>query len=163
MHIIADIYRPSIPHFILFLGKSTLAYFTLCLYRDDILFSRERLRGTVDAQAKPLRSVKNAAARLMSHTLCRDPVTTRHAYLHCVQFSSELLSRPLSLRRNWKCIVKPRLYIYDTTGCQAVYKHVYTNIQPAGQPVECLYTRYNRLSNRFLNRFNNRLYRLNGV
>ena len=30
------------------------------------------------------------------------------------------------------------------------------------QPVECLYTRYNRLSNRFHNRFDNRLYRVNG-
>ena len=31
------------------------------------------------------------------------------------------------------------------------------------QPVECLYTRYNRLSKRFDNRFDNRLYRVNGA
>jgi len=31
------------------------------------------------------------------------------------------------------------------------------------QPVECLYTRCSRLSNRLFNRFDNRLYRVNGV
>ena len=41
-----------------------------------------------------------------------------------------------------------------TTGCI-----VYTNIQP----VVSLFTRYSRLSNRLYNRFDNRLYRVNGV
>jgi len=39
-----------------------------------------------------------------------------------------------------------------TTGCI-----VYTDIQPVEQPVECLYTRYRRLSNRLSNQLNNRL------
>jgi len=34
---------------------------------------------------------------------------------------------------------------------------------PVWQPVECLYARYNRLSNQLYNRFDNRLYRVNGV
>jgi len=40
--------------------------------------------------------------------------------------------------------------------------HVYT-IQPAVKPVECLYTRYNQLSNQFDNRHDNRLYRVKGA
>ena len=48
--------------------------------------------------------------------------------------------------------------VYDTAGCQ-------TNRD--WQPVECLYTRYNRLWSRvdnwFDNRFDNRLYRVNGA
>jgi len=40
--------------------------------------------------------------------------------------------------------------IHDAAGCQT-------------EPVECLYTRYNRLSHRFDNRFDNRLYRVNGA
>ena len=48
-------------------------------------------------------------------------------------------------------LLKPRLH--DTTGCQT-----------GCQTVECLYTRYNRLSyrcdNRFDNRIDNRLYRV---
>ena len=40
--------------------------------------------------------------------------------------------------------------IHDTAGCQT-------------GPVECFYTRYNRLSHRFDNRFDNRLYRVNGA
>ena len=39
-----------------------------------------------------------------------------------------------------------------TTGCI-----VYTNIQPVEQPVECLCTRYSRLSSRLSNQLNNRL------
>jgi len=35
--------------------------------------------------------------------------------------------------------------------------------QPVWQPVECLFTRYSRLSNQMYNRFDNRLYRVNGV
>jgi len=35
--------------------------------------------------------------------------------------------------------------------------------QTVCQPVECLYTRYNPLSNRFNNGFDNTLYRVNGV
>jgi len=50
------------------------------------------------------------------------------------------------------------------------FKPVYT-IQPVvkpveqlvAQPVECLFTRCSRLFNRLLNRFDNRLYRVNGV
>jgi len=55
-------------------------------------------------------------------------------------------------------VVQPGL----TTGCI-----VYTNIQPVvkrvWQPVECLYTWYSRLSDRFDNRFDSRLYRVNGA
>ena len=36
-------------------------------------------------------------------------------------------------------------------------------VQPVDQPVQCLYTRYNRLSNRLFNQFDKRLYRINGV
>jgi len=35
--------------------------------------------------------------------------------------------------------------------------------QPVWQPVGCLFTRYSRLSKRLYNRFDNRLYRVNGV
>jgi len=35
--------------------------------------------------------------------------------------------------------------------------------QPVWQPVGCLFTRYSRLSNQLYNRFDNRLYRVNGV
>ena len=45
---------------------------------------------------------------------------------------------------------------------RATSSPVYT-IQPVVKPVECLYTRYNRLSNRLYNRFDNRLYRVNGI
>jgi len=45
--------------------------------------------------------------------------------------------------------------LHDTTDCQGV-KPVE---QPVGQPVECLFTRCNRLRNRL----DNRLYRVNGV
>jgi len=60
-----------------------------------------------------------------------------------------------------------RLTTELTTGCI-----VYANIQPVvnpvwqpdWQPVGCLFTRYSRLSNRlYNNRFDNRLYRVNGV
>jgi len=36
-------------------------------------------------------------------------------------------------------------------------------VQPVGQPVGCLYTRYSLLFIRLSNRFDNRLYRVNGV
>jgi len=36
-------------------------------------------------------------------------------------------------------------------------------VKPVWQPVECLYTRYNRFSNRLDNRFDNRLNRVNGA
>jgi len=42
-----------------------------------------------------------------------------------------------------------------STGCQATVRS--TGCQTVYQPVECLYTRYNRLSNRLHNRFDNRL------
>jgi len=48
----------------------------------------------------------------------------------------------------WSTVVKP------------VVKPVW---QPVWQPVGCLFTRYSRLSNRLYNRFDNRLYRVNGV
>ena len=43
---------------------------------------------------------------------------------------------------------------------QPVVKPVW---QPIWQPVGCLFTRYSRLSNRLYSRFDNRLYRVNGV
>ena len=43
---------------------------------------------------------------------------------------------------------------------QPVVKQV---VKPACQPVGCLFTRYSRLSYRLYNRFDNRLYRVNGV
>jgi len=36
-------------------------------------------------------------------------------------------------------------------------------VKPVRQPVGCLFTQYSRLSNRFYNQFDNRLYRVNGV
>jgi len=36
-------------------------------------------------------------------------------------------------------------------------------VKPVGQPVGCLYTRYNVLSNQLSIRFDNRLHRVNGV
>jgi len=88
-------------------------------------------------------------------------------------------------------VIKPHLH--DTTCCQTGLTTgcmVYTNIQPVvkpvrqpvwqpavsciqpvvkpvvqpvWQPVGCLFTRYNRLSNRLYNRFENWLYHVNGV
>jgi len=67
--------------------------------------------------------------------------------------------------------VRPRLH--DTTGWMFVYTMqpvVQPRLsnrpsveQPIIQPVECLYTRYKRLSNRLSNWFDNWLYRVNGV
>jgi len=46
---------------------------------------------------------------------------------------------------------------------QVVHDRAVCQTSPVWQPVECLYTRYNQLSNRFDNGFDNRLYRVNGV
>jgi len=53
-------------------------------------------------------------------------------------------------------VVKPGCTTVLTTGCI----HDTAVCQTGCQTVECLYTRYNRLSNRFDNGFENRLYRV---
>ena len=50
-----------------------------------------------------------------------------------------------------------------TVGCCVAWIKLAEFMQPVEQLVECLYTRYNRMSNRLFNRFDNRLYRVNGV
>jgi len=80
---------------------------------------------------------------------------------------SQILDSPLYVCV-WVCLLIPRLH--DTTGCQTGCPTgwtagcvVYTNIQPVEQPVECLFTRCSRLSNRLFMRFDSQLYRVNGV
>jgi len=54
-------------------------------------------------------------------------------------------------------------WLFVQHGCQTGCQTDCSVWQPVWQPVGCLFTRYSRLSNRLYNRFDNRLYRVNGV
>jgi len=72
---------------------------------------------------------------------CQTGCTTR--------FDNRLNEQPLFVQP----VVKP---VVINTVVKPAVKRVW-------QPVGCLFTRYSRLSNRFYNRLDNRLYRVNGV
>jgi len=57
-----------------------------------------------------------------------------------------------------------RLHVWTTwmVGCWVAWIRPVEFIQPVGQPAECSYTQYNRLSF-YGNQLDNRLYRVNGV
>ena len=57
----------------------------------------------------------------------------------------------------WVLLIQ-RCWLSPVYAIQPVVKR---DVKPFWQPVKCLYTRYNRLSNGLYNRFDNRLYRVN--
>jgi len=65
----------------------------------------------------------------------------------------------------WQLVERTVLFVQHvllTTGC-IVYTNIQPVVKPVWQPVGCLFTQYSRLSDQLYNRFNNRLYRVNGV
>jgi len=94
----------------------------------------------------------NKSRVCQDHPCCCSATCGHRCYIamHFKFHQNPLHSCCCSFLQSWplccSLFIKPRLH--DTTCCQ-------TGCQPVWQPVKCLYTRYNRLSNPLSNRFDN--------
>jgi len=97
-------------------------------------------------------------------TSCQNGLTTGCIVYTNIQPVWQLVWLPavLCIQPVVKPVVQRGLITGWTNSCSfnTVVKPVW---QPVWQPVGCLFTRYSQLSNRLYNRFDNRLYRVNGV
>jgi len=115
-------------------------------------------------------------------TGCQSGLTTGYMFVYTIQpvvkpvcgCQSGLTSGWRNNHCSFNTVVKPDVTTgWTNSGCsfntvvkpavQPGLTTCWTNRCSLTGPVECLFTRYSRLSNRLYNRFDNRLYRVNGV